>query len=541
MELLTPQLMWKGYDPSILPLATSILSDKTEGGKRFLTARFNGSFSTDGVSRVYVRAVLPIGKQSPTVIFAPDAYQSVNSVSIDAYTSAGYGVIVVDYAGERDDDPYYTIYPRSMEYANFKPEQLFTLPTDLRFNCWNTWAETLMRAVTFASSLVEVDSTRIAVVGEGVGSASALKSASVDERIKCVATLYTSSFTTNELSEQDRLTYQVAFSKEAYAPLVKVPTLMLVASNEQDDSIDDVFSTYERIPPSTGSLLSVSERTSHALAHKQKNNLKNWLHKHLSGEGDFPTPPTFTLTAEERKLTFNITLPQGLSEPELFVAPYERAGALRNWRLYKPTRRGDVFVAKVDVYDVKKPIIAFVNAVQKGVKGLSVTSNAIIKTPGLLGVDETPITNNRLVYSGEMGKDDWIVMSDNVKKNMLSVMKGPFGINGVSSSTGNLSTFKIGDPASSGKNGWILQLMVYSMEEQDVSFVVTECISDEDKTKYVEFTRAERLYPADNWRTLNLSERDFKSSYGGQLNWDDAVYLQVKSDSPIAIARVLWV
>ena len=139
-------------------------------------------------------------------------------------------------------------------------------------------------------------------------------------------------------------------------------------------------------------------------------------------------------------------------------------------------------------------------------------------------------------YLGSIG-----VMSDNVKKNMLSVMKGPFGINGVSSSTGNLSTFKIGDPASSGKNGWILQLMVYSMEEQDVSFVVTECISDEDKTKYVEFTRAERLYPADNWRTLNLSERDFKSSYGGQLNWDDAVYLQVKSDSPIAIARVLWV
>ena len=541
MELLTPQTIWKGYDASMLPLATSVTSDKTEGGRRVICARFNGSWGLDGVSRVFVRAVLPAGKKSPAVIYMPDAHESVMNVDVDLFLSLGYGVIVPDYAGERDDDPRYTLYPRSMSHANFTPDCLSTVPKDMKFNCWTVWAETLMRAITFASELDEVDESRIALVGEGVGASSAFKASSIDNRIACAVTLYSAGYLP-EADEQELLKFKVTLTDEAYAPLIKKPVLILVASNEQDGSVDAYSEAFERIPEESGSRLSISERASHTIGLKQKNNIGLWLAHHLEGEGNIPAVPEVAVSSENRELYYTVTAPSGMEDVELFVSQANRAGALRNWRSYKLTKAEDgTYKAKVEVYNSREPLVAFANATARSGKAMSVSSSMLTRTPAMLGVNETPFTSNRLIYSGEMGKDDWIVISPLLKKNTLSMIKGPFGIEGVSSAVGTISTFKIGDPIYAGKSGWLLQLMIYSNREQDVTFSVTSYNGEGEKGKYTEYSHTVRLYPADNWRKITLEESDFKAPYAGHANWEEVVYLNIRGDAPVAIASALWV
>ncbi len=537
-------MIWKGYDPAALALNVSILSDKTADGLRYLTARFNGSTTTDGVARVYVRCVLRVGATLPAIVYVPDVHKEVGQVDVSEILDAGYNAIVPDYAGERDDDPNYTIYPRSMSYANFVPDRLTEVPEDMRFNCWITWAETVMRTVTFASGLDEVDETRIAVVGEGVSSSAVMKAAGVDQRLRCAVSMFSSGQKPLESEGQDYLRYKVSFAEEAYAPMVKVPLLTVLSSNEQDGSTDSMSTAFELMPSSSGSRLTISERVSHTIGLKQRGNISLWLSSYLKGDGNVPAAPELSMRCEDHRLKFTVKAPIGYDDIDLFVSQGGSGGALRNWRRAKVEKTGDgEYTAAVDVYYSRQPLSAFVNATTSDGNGFSFSSPIITKVPAMLGVAETPIHTNRLVYDNDMGVDDWVVFSPLVRRGTLCMMKGPFGIHGVSSKLGTLSTFKIGDAVYHGAGSQLLQIMIYSGTDQDVTFTLTACGGDktDDKTKYTEYRYKIRLCSSDNWKKLTLQVTDFKSSFGILTDWERVVNLRIDSDAPIGVASVLWV
>ncbi len=544
MEILTPQMIWKGYDPAALALNVSILSDKTDNGRRYITARFNGSTTTDGVARVYVRCVLIADAVSPAVVYVPDVHKAVGEVDVTKILEAGYNAIVPDYAGERDDDPNYTIYPRSMSYANFVSDRLTEVPEDMRFNCWITWAETIMRTVTFASGLEEVDETRIAVIGDGVSSSAVIKTAAVDQRVRCAVSMFASGQKPSDTEGQDYLRYKVSFAEEAYAPMVKIPLLTVLSSNEQDGSTDSMSTAFELMPQLSGSRLTISERVSHTIGLKQRGNIGLWLSSYLKGDGSVPASPELTVRSDEHRLRFDIKVPAELDDIDLFTSQGGSGGALRNWRRAKVEKTGDgEYTSTVDVYYSRRPLSAFVNATRSDGEGFSFSSPIITKVPAMLGVSETPIRTNRLVYDSDMGLDDWSVLSPLVGLDTLSMIEGPFGIRGVSSKLGTLSTFKIGDAVYHGTGSQLLQIMIYSAADQDVTFTLTACGNEkgDDKTKYTEYRFAPRLSPSDNWKKLTLQVTDFKSQLGILTDWERVVNLRIDSDAPVGIASVLWV
>lgn len=541
MEILTPQIIWKGYDASALPLSASVLSDKTENGVRTVLAYFNGPTTTDGVARVFVRCVLPVAdKPVPAVVYMPDAHRPVSAVDVSYLVRDGYAAVLPDYAGEREDDARYTLYPRSMACANFTPDCLTEVPDDVRVNCWIIWAETLMRAVTFAASLDGVDAGRIAVAGDGIAAASVLKAAAVDGRVKCAVTLFSPGYRPEETEGRDYLSYKVALDGAAYAPMIKVPLLMMLSSNEQDDSTDDMSEIFELIPPESGSRLSISERTSHAFGVKQKNNVSLWLAYHLKGIGSVPGAPELAVSCEERRLRFSVTAPEGCDDVELFASQAMPRGSLRNWRRTIPekTENGE-YVAYADVYDIKQPVYAFANVCPHG-GGMSVSTPVLSRVPALLGVAETPVKSSRLVYDGDMGTDDWVVQSPLAEKDTLTMVPGPFGIPGVSSSIGTMSTFKIGDAAYRGRGSLLLQIMIYSAVDQTVTFTVV-ARGDEEDDGYTSYSYSATLSPSDEWRKLTLAATDFKSPHAAGMEWENAVYLRVDSDAPVAISSMIWV
>lgn len=536
MELLTPQQIWKGYDPSALPLCASILADREAEGRRVVTAYFNGPTTTDGVVRVFVRCTLPAGKgRYPAVVFMPDVGHSAEA-DVEWLADKGYAVIVPDYAGVRDDSPEYTIYPRSLSAANYTPERLSEYPGDMRFNCWSVWAEVGMRTLSYAASLDFVDGTRLAVMGEGVASAAALKAAALDKRLSCAITLYSSGMCEERSDDPNFLMYKVALADAAYAPMVNVPLLMMIASNDADGKADEMSAVYSLIPEQSGSRLSVSERTNRAIGVKQRADVGLWLDKYLLGRGEVPAEPELTASASERRLYYNVKSDPSC-ETELFVSRGTDDPALRNWSRIKLMVVGDgEYIAPVDVYDAKKHIYAFVNS--RSSEGLSVSSPVLEKLPALLGIDETPLTDSRLIYDGDMGTDDWSEEASMTAADTLSVKEGPFGISGVTSGAGALATYKLGDPAFSGKEGYLLQIMIYSPEAQTVTFTVAAAAAGRG---YAEFSRSVNLEPGDNWRKLTLEASDFKSPYGVCGGWEDVFGMRIMSASPVIVASMLWV
>ena len=540
MEILTPQIIWKGYDASALPLAVSVLSDKKVGSRRVVLAYFNGPTTTEGVARVFVRCVIPAGGgKVPAVVVMPDAHRNVEDLDCAALTDSGYAAVIPDWAGSRGDSPHFTIYPRSMSYAEFDPECLTAVPEDMRFNCWNVWAEVAMRALTFAAQLDDVDAGRLALIGEGVSVAAVIKAAAVDTRAKCAVTLFSSGQQPDEADERDYLRYKVALADEAYAPMIKIPLLMMIASNEQDGSVDAMSDTFAHIPRNAGARLSVSPRRSHAIGGKQTGNIGAWLKCYLADGEPLPATPGLTASCSGHMLYYNIKAPHGCETPELFVAQSMKEGALRNWHAAKLENVGeDEYISRVDVYNARAAVYAFVNCSR--CDGVSVSSPVIEKTPALLGVTETPAMSTRLLYDSEMGTDDWVSLSPLAGKNPLTMMQGPFGLEGVSSALGTMSTFKPGDACYRGDSE-LLQIMIYSPTEQEATFTVTALTGSGEGAKYAEYSHTVRLYPADNWRKLTLRPEDFKSPCAVCPDWTNVVNFRADSDAPVAIASMIWV
>lgn len=537
MELMTPQQIWKGYDASVLPLGISVLADRREGDMRVITAYFNGPTTTDGVVRVFSRCVVPAGKgKYPAVVFMPDVGRTCDD-DVMWLAKSGYAVIVPDYAGRRDDSPEYTIYPASLKNAEYSPERLTEYPADLRFNCWSVWAEIGMRTLSYAARLECVDGSRMAIIGEGVASSAALKASALDKRLACAITLYSSGHTAEDDNENpDCLTYKVALADAAYAPMVGTPLLMMIASNEADGSTDEMSDVYSLIPECADARLSISERTSHAIGVKQRADVGLWLKKYLCGEGEIPSEPELTASASERKLYYNIKSDPAC-ETELFVSRGTSEPPLRNWSKIKLMLVGEgEYIAHVDVYNVKEKIYAFVNS--RLPNGMSVSSPICEKLPAQLGIAETPLTNNRLIYDGEMGIDDWSEEASMASSDTLSVVSGPFGIAGVSAASGALRTFKLGDPVFRGKEGYLLQIMIYSPEAQDVTLTVTASVRGR---KYAEFSHIVHIVPDDNWRKLTLEASDFKSPYGSCESWDEVFGVRISGSAPVIVASMLWV
>ena len=536
MEILTPQFVWKGYDASALPLNVSVVSTRRSAGTEITDAYFNGSTATDGVVRVSVRCFAPLSRgKLPAVVYMPDASRSAESAEelCMRLTAQGYIVVMPDYAGVRDDAYRFTLYPASLSDANFAPERLTTYPADVRFNCWTAWAEVAMRSITFACSLERADAERVAVIGEGVASSAAIMTAAIDRRPKCAVTLFSAGRELPETSDENELKYKVALADAAYAPMIKLPLLMMTASNEEDGSADEMSEVFSLIPPESGSRLSISERAVHSIGVKQRDNIELWLKKYLSSGADVPDTPEVSASGSEGKLYFNVKT-SAACETDLFVSQNMPNGGLRNWRKAELVSIGEnEYIARVGVYNIKEKIYAFANARLPG--GISVSSPIYEKLPASLGIVPEKAEATRLLYDGDDGVDDWTDPTSGEQESPPYVAEGPFGISGVCGA--GLATFKLGDPAFRGKDGYLLQMMIYSAKAQTVTLTVTAA----DDGEYSEYSLAVGLSPDDGWRKLTLEAESFKSPYGVCAGWADVKVLRINGESPVIISGVLWV
>lgn len=540
--VLSPQKLWESYDRKIMPLDISETgSFSTDFGEE-KRVYFNGEATAVGCTRIYARHLLPKKQTNKLVIYFPEPEKDVHDLDLSLFIDKGWSVLAVDYAGNVFDRTRFTIYPATLKFADYNESELFSAPESPQKTCWYVWTTVCLRALTYAESQ---GYTRVALVGAGAGGSHVFKAAAISGFPLCAASLYSPVFFPSE----DPQLQSVGVNVTGYASMLKVPFLHLCCSNDSDSSLDAISDLSYRSEDKNVLSLSGSEtdpekdifyiapRVDRSFTKEMQTDLELFLSAFLDRTDDTEdtaallTPNlNFSVSGAENKMYFSIQCEQKLQDVTLYVSHGVTNSAYRNWRTVSVEKAGETeYIGYTEVYSADSPVYAFVSVTTE--TGFLFSSPVVRRIPSALDISPTTILRRRLIYDSDMGIDDFFSVN---KEFPPAIKEGPFGITGICAQKG-LCTYKLGDVMFRGSPDGVLQLLLYSPVEQDVTFYVI------DDDQFNTYTCVKHVSPLTDWTKIMLSISDFKSGEGVLPGWHRAIYLRIDAESEIVISSLLWV
>lgn len=526
MDITSPITLWKDYDVSALPLNASALSEKLENDVKVKEYYFDGYTTIDGRVRTFVK-ILENPQAKGVIMYLPDANGGENDKLIGVLYSYGYTVAVLDYLGKSETSAHFTLYPQSLSGCNHRGSTVFTLNENEKLNNWYIWTCISRRAVKLLQSLYP--DTKLFSVGVGLGGTTVYKLVSFDDGLTACATLL--NIIPNVEGQGNLIiNYRASLDNSAYATLGKLPLFMALSSNAIDGSLDDMAEL--AWDSASLSRFRIIERALDDGINAAYPDLDKFFT--AAARQDKPIPqPQISASNSEGNLYFNIDIEredendESVLKSSLFVSFCIEEAPYRNWMNVPLISLGkDKYMAKVNVCKDDKPLYAFANVVDEN--GNVQSSNLLGIIPKSIGIKAREGVIHRKIYDGSMGKDGWTSRQGGE----IKTVKGPYDIEGVTSTTNSLITFKPGDPLFAVSADIILQLMLCG-KPQKISVMVRE-------KKNVYSCQVEITNP-DDWHTFSLSHMNFKGLNGMLLNWSNISMLELTSKENFTIGSVLWV
>lgn len=520
MEITSPINLWKGYDVYALPFNVAELSERKTPTHTVKDFYFDGYTTVDGRTRAYVKIYEPDLAKGVILYMGGDS-RAIDDELIHAFSQNGYVVAELDYMGESDIEPRYTLYPKSLTYCNARGKTEFEPPSDSSSSCWFIWTCMARRAIAILKQRYDLP---IFAIGKGLGGTTVYKLAAFDDGLSGVCTLLN---ILPEIKGSSNLliNYRASLDNTAYAPLSKQPIMMVVCSNDEDNSLD----TMSALAKETTSLkcLRIIERAFSGGISAAYNQVDVFFTNALKTESN-KIQPLITASNSENKLYFNISAPNGSTdcEIELYAAFCVSTPSYRNWSKIHTLSLGDgEYMAHADVLQDDKPVYAFVNATKDE---YTASSCLLTVLPKALHIPAAPTVKRRLIYDGSMGKDVW-TSPDGGK---IEVTHGLFGIDGITSSSHKIATFKPGDQLYRANNDSLLQIMI-SGTAQSVTLILSDEIG--------KYSCKIDIPNGDNWHKFTLSHEDFKCDGMQLADWSKIILLEFDAESDFIISSVLWV
>lgn len=543
MELITAHTLWKDYNLKVLPLNETVL--KTEMTEKYSVKHvyFNGEATGDGVTRIYARLYSPASIPSgASVVLMNDVDNPFDTTYIDVLTDCGYTVLALDYAGKRDGDGKFTIYPESLSAANWFSENSGAkkFAANPKLSCWYVYATVMLRGFTYLENQPNLDKKKICFFGVRRGAFQVYKAAFVQQNAACAVALFNSSYIEGrDLNAEDAMNYNTCLSNNIYAPLITIPTYILESSNNRENSLFATGSLYATASETCN--LFIAEHSDNTLTSVQLNSLIAYINGVCFSHQALPKAAQLNAVNSDRKLYYEIYLhnAEEVEEVNLYYSHGDIGGAYRYWSKPNIERVSEnEYICKADVFVLKDETSAFVNVKYKN--GIILSSEIVTKIPYLMGVSAKEVVKSRLVYDTDMGTDDWLIMNMNKtggKSYDLSIATGGNGITGITSSANTMSTLKIGDVSTSGARDSLLQLLVYSFALQTLTITVT-CRTEHGTSTYSALKRPEAY---EEWTKITLSASEFKSLDGPMPGWDTAVSLTISGENTLLVNSLLWI
>lgn len=408
---------------------------------------------------------------------------------------------------------------------------------DPKASCWYEWGAVVMRAVTVLSAFPEVDPSKIGVIAVGRAAGMAGMAGYRDERINRICLLFGDMSVQNYKDEYMQKQYAASLSFRAYAQHIKCPVLYMGATNESSYDMNEACEVFSKVPPSTGSSLSLSERLDHEIGFRQSGNIQAWFDGMRQGLS-VPQRPVSSFRVSDDKLycVFNAPEQQALNGVKVFFSYGGCPMKMRDW-LDAPMQemgKGE-YVAKLAAYE-QLPVHAFVTA-EYG-DGLMLSTRIISKDPAELDIPKANPDKRRLIYSTENGAGNFTTVNNNLvfhRAENVVMREGPLGLSGVSAGAGCLAAYILSDCVPGARRRSGDTLLIDMAADAGVNVKIT--LRDAQGMEYA----AEVYVKQGLWQKVPLEAKQFKTPGKLPLQaFDRPWLLYFKAARRIYIRSMLW-
>ena len=550
-SILTPVSVWSDFIADTDKTA-EIISEITVNG--VILSRFFIRGRQVGDKRVRIYAVSARTEElslKPAVYVLPSFTQGIDVDFLLKLAEAGYYAISTDFAGEKQSGDF-TEYPEEISYANFKAaeENLFEIEDNVKKTAWYEWGYIAKRTINYIRALPFI--TGIGAVGIGKGAGVLWLAAANEDKLSAAAFLFDAGWNAyfrrkdykfdgeNAEFDDHELKYLAGVDAQAYASFVKVPSLILTATNSDKFDFDRAYDTLTRITPAVYRGIDYSVGAKSVLDKSAYYNLNYFLESVLiKGVYSLPAPPDIDCDIVEGRLEIDVdAATDGLKKVILYVAEDTVDPSVRSWSEFSEITADEQSDGKF-FFDYapcarSERVFAFARAVYEG--GYTVASNVICKS--VAGVKQQGLTRSNVLYSARVkysetafscAYENFSSFIDDGKT--VTLQKGPMGIYGITSDKG-LITYKINAKKDKPNDDSVIILDVYT-EKGDV-VKISLFAGEEYVAKITTSGKAA-------WKNVCLPVSSFKNEQGKQLkNYGGVKYIKITCDGKFIINNFLW-
>ncbi len=556
--ILTPQAIWRNFNISDVP-NIEVISKSKLGSIYYTELNITGRTLKDGSVKIYAKLAKGRGvDKAPAILLLGDFNSSVNFVQ-DDLVKKGYIVLSVDILGFEEGKENYTVYPKSIEYANYQKvkENLYEVPSDVDGTCWYEWTAVMRYALAYLKSLKEVTG----VGGLGIGEASTVmwQVAGTDENLSCACFalnagwngyrgIYKFAGKVEPQFTNSQYKFIAGVEPQSYAMHVKCPTLTLCATNSDQFDVDRAYDTVSRTGEDLFSAVHYSVGQTHTINAEGYQNALIFFDGFLknSGKIKFPTEADIKCDIIDGALVFEVSpYKKDIKEVVVYVSEQTARPALRAWRKltdYKKSSDGK-YIFNYLPYPESGLITAFATSIYKS--GFTLGSKIICKKFKAEEIKSGYKSN--IIYSSRLSELGAIFSLANEKSEgqqlcinenkAVKFKKGPMGIEGVFGE-GGLVTFKVNCDKDKPKSDAILMFDAHAKKDANLTVKLTVNYFDNP----IEYLANVKVFGGQLWHNFKLPINKFKTAEGRALkSFDSVSAISFVSEDEFLLNNALWV
>lgn len=556
-NILTPVGIWGDFKVSGEANYT-VLSETVKDGVVFTRFTIDGK-KTDGAATIISLLSARSEKLaiSPCVFVLPDFEKDIDEDFLFDLAKRGYFAVSADFSGKKEGKEYYTVYPSGAERANFEATKnsLYEIPVDVKNSAWYEWGAVAKYSLSYLYSRTVV--TGVGAVGIGLG-ASVLWQVAPTEELSCAAFLFDAGWNTyhnkgnhkfdgvTPVFDDNDLTVLAGVDAQAYAASVKIPSLVLTATNSVRYDFDRAFDTVSRMTKSPYAAIDYAVNRVDVIDRATYNDLVFFLSSVLlkGSAASLPAAPDIECYIEDGTACIEVdAVTEGLKSVSLYAAEGEVLPNLRSWKVVSTIDADDIsdgqFFFKYLPYSDSGAVYFFVRAKYEG--EYTVSSQVASKT--FSSSDVKNPHKSKIIYSGREKYSESVFSPVNVDNNSfidtvcLKEEKGPLDIVGLKSTSG-LITYKINSAKDKPNGDSIFVLDVCAESGTEILF----SLLTEDDFKGTVYTAKLVCPPVRSWRNFTVGLNRFKSPEGfGLKDFSKVTAIRFTAKDDFLINNFLWI
>lgn len=560
-NILTPNLIWKDFQPLTKPTKRSIYTVKKDG---LLINRFylDGLTVKDKEISIFA-CITELDNQDnkPLIVSVHDfGFEKFNDTDFELIKQ-GYAVLSIDFAGEENGKENYTKYSAGLEYANYHnaKSQLYTIEDEVGDSCWYAWTSVMKYVLRYLASLKNY--SKIGVLAFGQASTIAWQAVATEEKVACAVfgfnagwksynNYFKYSTTAEPLFSSNVLKFVAGVEVQSYMSHVSCPVLLLSSTNSREFDLDRAYATISRINEKIYSNVNYSVNYRDVLDKASYDDLVQFFKVFLKKEGkrtDLSKDMDVKTEVKNGKVEITVsTKEEDFKSLCLYCAEEQLDPAKRSWEKLKEYSNPKKGVYVFEYIPYKDSKIAFFFAKMENRNGFTTCSDVVAKrfeaTDSQVQLKQNIVYSSRFIGSESVFApfDENFALAKELDANangQIKKVKGALGFYGITNDYG-LITFKVGQSKYHPSEQAMLMFDAYLPNGGEVSVSLVADVDGSFKT----YTARFEVVGGNIWHNLKASLKNFKTEEGmGLKSYEKVCALVFSSNSKYVINNVLWV